>query len=205
MLYAEVHPDYQAGDWIFFTYSKAQKGTGQVNSATTLARAKLQGEQLVKLEDMLVTQSVSGSDYHFGSRITFDGEGHLFFSIGDRGYRPNAQDLGTHSGSILRLKIDGSVPDDNPLVNRTDALPEIWSYGHRSPQGLVIHPETGDLWESEHGPQGGDELNLIEPGKNYGWPVIGRGPNYGSIGSPIPGANGQQGLEPPGPFRVPRP
>ena len=128
LLDAAVRPSYQAGDWIYFTYSKVQKGKGQVKSATTLARAKLQGEQLVELEDMLVTQSVSNSDYHFGSRITFDGEGHLFFSIGDRGHRPNAQDLSTHSGSILRLKIDGSVPDDNPFLNQTDALPEIWSY-----------------------------------------------------------------------------
>jgi len=95
------------------------------------------------------------------------------------------------------------VPSDNPFVGRSDALPEIWTYGHRSPQGLVIHPETGDLWESEHGPQGGDELNLIEPGNNYGWPVIGRGTNYGTIGSPIHAAIGQAGMTDPSHFWVP--
>ena len=181
LLDAAVRPGYQAGDWIYFTYSKVQKGKDQIKSATTLARAKLQGEQLVELEDMLVTQSVSNSDYHFGSRITFDGEGNLFFSIGDRGHRPNAQDLSTHSGSILRLKIDGSVPDNNPLVNQTDALPEIWSYGHRNPQGVFYDRQKKRLWSIEHGPRGGDEINLINQGLNYGWPVISYGKEYYSF------------------------
>ena len=202
LLDAAVHPGYQAGDWIYFTYSKAQKGKGQVKSATTLARAKLQGEQLVELEDMLVTQSVSGSDYHFGSRITFDGEGHLFFSIGDRGHRPNSQDLGTHSGSILRLKIDGSVPDDNPLVNRTDALPEIWSYGHRNPQGLFYDRQRKRLWSIEHGPRGGDEINLINPGLNYGWPVISYGKEYFSPAQ-VGESTHKEGMEQPVKYYVP--
>ena len=178
LLDAAVRPGYQAGDWIYFTYSKVQKGKDHIKSATTLARAKLQGEQLVELEDILVTQSVSNSDYHFGSRITFDGEGHLFFSIGDRGHRPNAQDLSTHSGSILRLKTGGSVPDNNPFVNQKDALPEIWSYGHRNPQGLFYDMQKKLLWSIEHGPRGGDEINLINPGLNYGWPVISYGKEY---------------------------
>ena len=202
LLDAAVHPGYQAGDWIYFTYSKAQKGKGQVKSATTLARAKLQGEQLVELEDMLVTQSVSGSDYHFGSRITFDGEGHLFFSIGDRGHRPNSQDLSTHSGSILRLKIDGSVPDDNPLVNRTDALPEIWSYGHRNPQGLFYDRQRKRLWSIEHGPRGGDEINLINPGLNYGWPVISYGKEYFSPAQ-VGESTHKEGMEQPVKYYVP--
>ena len=202
LLDAAVHPRYHAGDWIYFTYSKAQKGKGQVKSATTLARAKLQGEQLVELEDMLVTQSVSGSDYHFGSRITFDGEGHLFFSIGDRGHRPNSQDLGTHSGSILRLKIDGSVPDDNPLVNRTDALPEIWSYGHRNPQGLFYDRQRKRLWSIEHGPRGGDEINLINPGLNYGWPVISYGKEYFSPAQ-VGESTHKEGMEQPVKYFVP--
>ncbi len=202
LLDVAVHPDYQAGDWIYFTYSKAQKGKGQVKSATTLARAKLQGEQLVELEDMLVTQSVSGSDYHFGSRITFDGEGHLFFSIGDRGHRPNSQDLSTHSGSILRLKIDGSVPDDNPLVNRTDVLPEIWSYGHRNPQGLFYDGQRKRLWSNEHGPRGGDEINLINPGLNYGWPVISYGKEYFSFAQ-VGESTHKEGMEQPIKYYVP--
>ena len=178
LLDVAVSPRYKSDDWIYFTYSKPLKGKGQTKSATTLARAKLKGEGLVELEDILVTQSISNSDYHFGSRIAFDGEGHIFFSIGDRGYRPNSQDLSTHSGSILRLKLDGSVPDDNPFVNRKDAMQEIWSYGHRNPQGLFYDKQTKRLWSNEHGPRGGDEINLIDPGLNYGWPIISYGKEY---------------------------
>ena len=202
LLDAAVRPGYQSGDWIYFTYSKVQKGKGQVKSATTLARAKLQGEQLVELKDMLVTQSVSNSDYHFGSRITFDGEGHLFFSIGDRGHRPNAQDLSTHSGSILRLKIDGSIPDDNPFVNQTDALPEIWSYGHRNPQGLFYDRQKKRLWSIEHGPRGGDEINLINQGLNYGWPVISYGKEYYSLAQ-VGESTHKEGMEQPVKYYVP--
>ena len=137
---------------------------------------------------------------HFGARIAFDKEGHLFMSVGDRmaglfpprpegGMDPNleghpAQHLNNHQGKILRLNDDGSVPKDNPFVGQAGALPEIWSYGHRNPQGLAVNPETGALWETEHGPQGGDELNMIEKGKNYGWPVIGYGVNY-TLGTEI--------------------
>ena len=202
LLDAAVRPGYQNGDWIYFTYSKEHKGKGPVKSTTTLARAKLQGEQFVELEDMLVTQSLSNSDYHFGSRITFDGEGHLFFSIGDRGHRPNAQDLSTHSGSILRLKIDGNVPDDNPFVNQTNALPEIWSYGHRNPQGLFYERQKKRLWSIEHGPRGGDEINLINPGLNYGWPTISYGKEYYSFAQ-VGESTHKEGMEQPVKFYVP--
>jgi aldose sugar dehydrogenase len=116
----------------------------------------------------------------------FDGNGYLFITVGDRGARPKApleqhpsQRHGQPPGHVVRLHDDGRVPEDNPFVGRQDALPEIWSYGHRNPQGLTIHPETGDIWSNEHGPQGGDELNLIRPGLNYGWPVVGHGVQYG--------------------------
>ncbi len=158
----------------YFTYSKPV-GNG---AATTLASAKLQGNQLVDWQDLLVTDSVSGSGQHFGSRIAFDGQGHVFFSIGDRGDRDSAQDRSNHQGSILRLHLDGSVPEDNPFVSQAGVLPEIWSYGHRNPQGLAFDQQQSILWSIEHGPRGGDEINRIEPGKNYGWPVVSQGKEY---------------------------
>ena len=202
LLDVAVGPKYKTDGWIYFTYSKPIKAKDQIKSATTLARAKLQGAALVELEDMLVTKSLSDSGYHFGSRIAFDGEGHLFFSIGDRGHRPNAQNLGTHSGSILRLKIDGSVPNDNPFVNRKEALPEIWSYGHRNPQGLFYDKQTKRLWSIEHGPRGGDEINLINPSLNYGWPIISYGKEYFSTAQ-VGESTHKEGMEQPVKYFVP--
>lgn len=167
---AEYHPN----DWIYFTYSKLLAG----KAVTALARAKLSGDKLVDWQDMLVTKSATGTSRHFGSRIVFDGKGHLFFSVGERGERSGAQNLNSHEGSILRLNIDGSVPKDNPFVGRADALPEIYSYGHRNPQGLCYDKERDGLWASEHGPRGGDEVNWILPGRNYGWPEISHGKEY---------------------------
>lgn len=167
-------PGYRAGDWIYFTYAKPQ----QDSAVTTLARARLQATALVDWQDLLITRSRSDTNRHFGSRIAFDNDGHLFFSVGDRGHRPNGQDLLTHAGSILRLNLDGSVPADNPFTGRDDALQEIYSYGHRNPQGLCFDAALGGLWASEHGPRGGDEINLIHAGANYGWPVVSHGKEY---------------------------
>ncbi len=174
LLDVAVPPDYQAGDWIYFTYSKNHDGQG----VTTLARAHLQGTRLTQWADLLVSRSATSTSQHFGSRIAFDNVDHLYFGIGDRGVRPNGQDLLTHAGAVLRLHRDGRVPADNPFVGRMDALPEIWSYGHRNPQGLVFDHQQSRLWEIEHGPRGGDEINLIKPGKNYGWPVVSFGSEY---------------------------
>lgn len=165
---------YRDGDWIYFTYSKPVDGS----AATTLARARLSGTALSDWQDLLVTRSQSDTNRHFGSRIAFDNNGHLFFSIGDRGDRSNGQNLMTHAGSILRLQLDGGVPADNPFVGRDDALPEIYSYGHRNPQGLCYDDALGGLWSSEHGPRGGDEINFIQAGANYGWPVVSHGKEY---------------------------
>ena len=126
----------------------------------------------------MVSQSNSNSDRHFGSRITFDNQGHVFFSVGDRGQRPNGQNLMTHSGSVLRLNLDGSIPKDNPFVKSQKALPEIWSYGHRNPQGLSYDLQHKRLWSIEHGPRGGDEINLISSAKIYGWPIVSYGKEY---------------------------
>ena len=116
--------------------------------------------------------------HHFGSRITFDAAGHLYFSIGDRGIMKDAQDVTKPNGKVHRINRDGSIPGDNPLLDNPDAYPSIYSYGNRNPQGLIIHPDTDVLWSTEHGPKGGDELNVIRPGVNYGWPEISYGINY---------------------------
>ena len=198
------HPNFSENRWIYLSYSKEEGDT----SVTAVVRGRLENDRLSNVVEIFSPQAAGFG--HYGGKIVFDDEGYLFLTLGERQAPARgdltahpAQDLSNHHGVIVRLNDDGSVPDDNPFVDQAGALPEIWSYGHRSPQGLVIHPETGDLWESEHGPQGGDELNLIEPGNNYGWPVIGRGTNYGSIGSPIHGAIGQRGMEQPIHFWVP--
>ncbi|MCW8840203.1 MAG: PQQ-dependent sugar dehydrogenase [Gammaproteobacteria bacterium] len=167
-------PDFSRSAKLYFTYSKSVGGKG----ATTLASARLEGSRLLDWQDLIVTRSRSNTTRHFGSRIAFDDKGHVYFGIGDRGVRDNGQDLRTHAGSVLRLHLDGSVPQDNPFVGHDDVLPEIWSYGHRNPQGLVYDRGTQRLWLIEHGPRGGDEINLVLPGRNYGWPVVSHGKEY---------------------------
>ncbi|SHG91064.1 PQQ-dependent sugar dehydrogenase [Ferrimonas marina] len=167
-------PGFKAGDWIYLTYSKDIDGEG----VTVLARAKLAKGKVESWEELVVTQSRSDTGRHYGSRIEFDGQGHVFFTIGDRGVRPSSQDLQQHNGSVLRVKLDGSVPSDNPFVDNKDVLPEIWSYGHRNPQGIARDATNDRLWVNEHGPRGGDEINLVEPKRNYGWPVISYGKEY---------------------------
>ncbi|MDH5660304.1 MAG: PQQ-dependent sugar dehydrogenase, partial [Gammaproteobacteria bacterium] len=174
MLDVAISPNYKNDGWIYFTYVKNIDGEG----ATVLARAKLKLNRFYEWQELLVSESTTDASQHFGSRIAFDKKGHVFFGIGDRGERPNAQDLTNHAGSIMRLNLDGSIPEDNPFVNSDSSLPEIWSYGHRNPQGLVYDIKTNRLWEIEHGPRGGDEINLIKKGANYGWPVISYGKEY---------------------------
>lgn len=198
------HPDFSNNQWIYLSFSN-ERGE---SSNTTVIRGRLENDRLTNVVEIFSPQSIGFG--HYGGKIAFDNDGYMYLSLGDR-QAPSrgdlaahpAQDLSNHQGVIVRLHDDGSVPDDNPFVGQSGALPEIWSYGHRSPQGLAVHPVTGELWETEHGPQGGDELNRIEPGKNYGWPVIGRGVNYGNIGSPIHAAIGQEGMEQPVHFWVP--
>jgi glucose/arabinose dehydrogenase len=174
MLDVAIGPNYSSEGWIYFTYSKPSKS----EAATTLARARLDGDRLVDWQDLLVTDSATDARRHFGSRIAFDDQGHVFFGVGDRGERDMAQDLSNHIGTIMRLNLDGSVPADNPFVGIANARDEIWSYGHRNPQGLLFDQDTNRLWSIEHGPRGGDEINLILKGRNYGWPVISHGKEY---------------------------
>lgn len=198
------HPNFSDNRWVYLSYAKEEGET----SVTAVVRGRFENDRLTNVVEIFSAQAVGFG--HYGGKMVFDNDGYLFLTLGERQAPARgdlaahpAQDLTNHQGVIVRLNDDGSVPSDNPFVGRSDALPEIWSYGHRSPQGLAIHPETGDLWESEHGPQGGDELNLIEPGNNYGWPVIGRGVNYGAVGRPIHEAIGQDGMTQPTHFWVP--
>ena len=174
MLDVALSPNYKSDGWIYFTYVKNVNEEG----ATVLARAKLNKNKFYDWHELLVTKSTTSTSYHFGSRIAFDSNGHVYFGVGDRGERPNSQNLMNHAGTIIRLNLDGSIPKDNPFINSKNALPEIWSYGHRNPQGLAYDFKSNQLWEIEHGPRGGDEINLIKPGTNYGWPIISYGKEY---------------------------
>ncbi|MCE2571951.1 PQQ-dependent sugar dehydrogenase [Motilimonas eburnea] len=157
----------------YFTYSKNQQG----QSATTLAMARYQDGKFSQWQDLLVTDSRSNTTRHFGSRITFD-QSSVYFTLGDRGERENGQNTQTHAGSILRLNPDGSIPKTNPFINNPKVRDEIYSYGHRNPQGIWYDSQTKQLWSIEHGPRGGDEINLIQAGANYGWPITSHGQEY---------------------------
>jgi aldose sugar dehydrogenase len=191
------HPDYDNNGWIYFSFAKP----GDNGGGTTIARAKVQGNKLVELQELFSASPFSDSGVHFGSRIVFDSQGYMFFSSGERGKMENAQTLENHLGKILRLHDDGRVPADNPFVNKKGAKPEIWSYGHRNPQGLIYDQATNSLYDVEHGPKGGDELNKVEKGKNYGWPVITWGINYD--GKPISDIQQKEGMEQPLRYWVP--
>jgi glucose/arabinose dehydrogenase len=205
------HPNFSDNQWVYLTFAKPNANEIDDGSTTAIARGRLEDDRLTNVVELFAAQA-SGFG-HYGGKLVFDGEGHMFLTLGDRqdfsfGDREalmahSAQDRSNHQGVIVRLNDDGTVPDDNPFVGVDGVLPEIWSYGHRSPQGLAIHPITGDLWESEHGPQGGDELNLVEPGNNYGWPVVGRGVNYGAFGRPIHVGISEEGMTSPTNFWVP--
>ena len=174
LLDVAVPPDFTPGDWVYFTFVREKNFEGY----TVLARAKLINNKLSQWQDLLETQSTTDTGRHFGSRIAFDEKGYIYFGVGDRGERPNAQNLKNHAGSVMRLHRDGKVPIDNPFYDRDDALPEIWSYGHRNPQGMAYDFVNNRLWLIEHGPRGGDEINLVSPGLNYGWPIISYGKEY---------------------------
>lgn len=190
----KLHPNYETNGWIYFSYASAE-GEGDGGN-TAIIRAKLKDNTLVEKEVLYKASPNSKKGQHFGSRIEFDNDGYLYFSIGERGERDiNPQDITRDCGKIYRLHDDGRIPKDNPFVNSENAKPAIYSYGHRNPQGLIKNPETGDLWEHEHGPQGGDEINIIQKGKNYGWPVISYGINYD--GTPFTDITEKEGMAQP--------
>lgn len=188
--------------WVYFTYS-AEDDEGQLYTALSRARIKGQAEpELYDLSVLIKSRSSGSTGRHFGSRIMFDNAGMLYVTIGDRGKRQNGQALDNHAGSILRLNPDGSVPEDNPFVSESGALAEIWSYGHRNPQGISYDPVRDQIWAIEHGPRGGDELNLIRKGRNYGWPVISYGKEYWGPLSVGEGTH-KEGMEQPEKYYVP--
>ena len=187
-----LHPKYAENGWIYLAYN----GAGAGGHGTELMRAKLEGHRLAQGEVLFRLEPKSSGGQHFGGRIVFDRESHVFLTLGDRGERDRAQRLDDHAGSVIRLHDDGRVPADNPFVKRAGAKPEKFSFGNRNMQGAALHPRTGELWTHEHGPQGGDEINVIRPGRNYGWPVITYGVNYG-IGTRIGEGTHKAGMEQP--------
>jgi glucose/arabinose dehydrogenase len=161
--------------WIFLTYSEPIPGG---EATTSLIKGEWKDGKLINQKRIFRSQAQNSKTRHFGSRVVVTSKDELFMSVGDRGERDKAQELNSHQGKILRLNLEGKAMEGNPFVGKEGALPEIWSYGHRNPQGLGLHPKTGELWSAEFGPRGGDEINLIKPGLNYGWPVITYGREY---------------------------
>lgn len=193
LLDVALAPDFARSRRIYLSYAEPD---GQGLSGTAAAYATLGEAGLDEVTVFYRQEPKVDTENHYGSRFAFDGQGHVFISQGERTLRPLAQELDKLQGKLVRLDLDGGVPEDNPFVGQAGARPEIWSYGHRNSQGLAFDPRTGRLWESEHGPRGGDEVNLPQPGKNYGWPIVTHGINYS--GQPIPEAVGkeQEGMQP---------
>ena len=188
-----VHPDYKNNGWIYFSYSSRKEDS---TTATIVQRAKIENNCLTNIERIYETYPYFKSSNHYGSRLQIR-DGYIFITNGERASAPDsAQTLTNTFGKVMRLHDDGKVPADNPFVNKKGARPEIWSYGHRNPQGLAFRPGSDELWEDEHGPQGGDEANIIKAGKNYGWPVITYGEKYGG-GKMGEGITMKQGMEQP--------
>lgn len=202
MLEVAVHPDYEQNGWIYLGFSDGWrekvegKDKPQPRTITAVVRGRLKDNKWADQEWIWKADKkfYGGSGVHFGVRFVFD-QGYLYFPVGERGGWHEAQDLASPVGKTFRLHDDGRIPKDNPFVGREGALPGIWSYGHRNPQGLDIDPRDGAIYNTEHGPRGGDELNLIEKGRNYGWPVITHGMNYN--GTPITGKTHAEGMEQP--------
>jgi len=186
LLDVAVHPDFQNNRLVYLSYSKP----GPRGATTAVARGRFDGTRLAGVEDIFVAEAWGSGGQHFGSRLLFDREGFLYVTIGDRGTPERAQDLSDHAGTTIRLHDDGRVPQDNPFVGRADRRPEIFTYGNRNGQGLALHPRTGEVWQHEHGPRGGDEINVLRSGQNYGWPAFSFGDHYDGrrIPDPAPGA-----------------
>lgn len=189
------HPRYAENHFLYLTYSKPCEA--EKSATTALARGKFDGKALTEVKDLFVADNCNTGNPHYGSKLAWGPDGMLYMSVGERGDRKRAQNTDSHGGKILRLREDGTVPPDNPFVGKPGHKPEIYSYGHRNPQGLAFHPDTGELWANEHGPQGGDELNIIVPGRNYGWPVASYGREYAPDGAKVSAVPSKEGIEEP--------
>jgi glucose/arabinose dehydrogenase len=198
LLDVRLHPEFATNRLLYLSYTKGGEG----NSATTaITRARLDGMRLVDAKEIFVAENWSNSPTNFGGRMVFGRDGMLYVAIGERQEQERAQNTMLHGGKVLRLNDDGTAPPDNPFAGKQGYLPEIYSVGHRSPQGLAVHPVTGELWENEHGPLGGDEINIVQAGKNYGWPLATYGKNYD--GTPVSEYATRDGYESPFMFWVP--
>jgi glucose/arabinose dehydrogenase len=187
-----LHPQYAENGWIYFSYS----APGPEGWGTAMARGKLNGYRMTDVQLLFSMEPKTRTGHHFGGRIVFDGKGHVYLTLGDRGDMPRAQKPDDHAGSVIRLHDDGRVPGDNPFLKQKAAKPEKFTLGNRNMQGAALHPQTGELWTHEHGPQGGDEVNVMRSGRNYGWPVISYGVNYG-IGTKVGEGSSKAGMEQP--------
>jgi aldose sugar dehydrogenase len=186
-----LHPEFARNQLVYLSFSKP----GPRGATTAVVRGRLDGDRLYEVQEIFEADAWGTGGAHFGSRLAFDRDGFLFVTIGDRGTMNRSQDRGDHAGTTVRLHDDGRVPADNPFVGQPNVRPEIFSYGHRNAQGMAVHPATGDLWQAEHGPRGGDEINRVRAGRNYGWPVITHGINYD--GSRITTDTARAGMEQP--------
>ncbi len=194
-----LDPQFADNGWVYWSYAEAGSG----GNSTAVARGKLQGNRMADVQVIFSQQPKVSSQLHCGSRLVFDREGRLFVGLGDRFTRKDdAQVLGNHLGKVVRIEADGKVPVGNPFVATAGARPEVWSLGHRNIQGAALHPHTGELWAIEHGPQGGDELNVVRAGLNYGWPLVTYGRNYGT-GTRIGEEGPKPGFEQPLKYWVP--
>lgn len=197
-----IHPDFRKNKLVYITYSAIKEEDGRKLSTTAIFKAKLEGNALTQGQVIFEAFPYSRTRHHYGSRMAFGRDGLLYFSVGERGNeKENPQTLANDLGKIHRIKDDGSIPADNPFVHTPGARPSIYSYGHRNPQGLTVHPQTGELWSHEHGPRGGDEINVIQKGANYGWPVITYGINYN--GKIISNKTAAEGMEQPLKYWIP--
>lgn len=194
LLDIEAHPDYVKNGWIYITYSSDEGGEKGAN--TKLIRAQLDGFSLTNIQTLYKATPNTTKGHHFGSRITFDNDRFLYFTVGDRGnHAENPQDITKDGGKVYRLHDDGKIPADNPFVGQKGAKEAVYSFGHRNPQGMAMHPVTGKIWTNEHGPKGGDEINIVKKAANYGWPIITYGIDYD--GSTISNLTQKEGMEQP--------
>lgn len=201
LLDVTLHPDFAKNKWVYLSYSKPNPN-GSNTATTAVVRGKLKGTELTDVEEVFEAKPYLPTNHHYGSRVEFGQDGYMYISVGDRGRRnENPQALDNHCGKIHRLHDDGRIPKDNPFVKKKGAIASIYSYGHRNPQGMSIHPVTGDVWEHEHGPRGGDEVNRLQAGKNYGWPTISYGINYN--GTQFTDKTQQKGMIQPETYYVP--
>lgn len=197
-----LHPQFHKNNIIYISYSLGKKTDKGVLATTAIAKAKLVGNKLTGVKNIFIAEPYSKTRHHYGCRMQFSKDGYLYFSIGERGNeKENPQSLRNDLGKMHRIKEDGSIPGDNPFVHSPGARPSIYSYGHRNPQGAIIHPKTGVLWTHEHGPRGGDEINIVEKGKNYGWPVVSYGINYN--GTILTNKSTMEGIEQPIHYWIP--